>query len=289
MCSSDLYDFIGTAVHEISEVLGRVALLGNTVGSITSAYSLQDLFRYSGLNARDLGAGGYFSPDGGRTNLNNFNSGGGDSGDWAGSAGLDSFNAFASSGVENIATGADIRTMDTIGWNVVMPFANSPSPDGSILTPGQAGTLTTNDGIWRFNSTVTPTGNLIMVNNQSAQQGAGTELEVANGGHMFVQNNTGQWFAWTGTSWAVSSGPTAQIITSGLTSQIEPSGPAADFNTAVSDLGVDDMPASGQAGHSPDFAVPMVSGALVDFGSADHPMLVADSTQPISNLGSVFK
>ena len=128
-----------------------------------------------------------------------------------------------------------------------------------------------------------------MVNNQSAQQGAGTELEVANGGDMFVQNNTGQWFAWTGTSWAVSSGPTAQIITLGLSSQIEPSGPAADFNTAVSDLGVDDMPASGQAGHSPDFAVPMVSGALVDFGSADHPMLVADSTQPIPNLAKLLK
>ena len=211
------------------------------------------------------------------------------SGDWAGSAGFNSFNAFASSGVENLVTGADIRTMDTIGWNLVTPFANSPSPDGSILTPGQVGTLTTNDGIWRFNATVTPTGNLIMVNNQSAQQGAGTELEVANGGHMFVQNNTGQWFAWTGTSWAVSSGPTAQIITSGLTSQIEPSGPAADFNTAVSGLRVSEMPASPQAGHSPDFAVPMLSDALLDFGSADHPMLVADSIQPIPNLANLLK
>jgi len=48
------YDFIGTAVHEISEVLGRGAFLGSTVGSITNAYSLQDLFRYSALNTRDL-------------------------------------------------------------------------------------------------------------------------------------------------------------------------------------------------------------------------------------------
>src|SRR5881394_3227909 len=31
------YDFIGTAVHEISEVLGRVAFLGGTVGSMTNA------------------------------------------------------------------------------------------------------------------------------------------------------------------------------------------------------------------------------------------------------------
>jgi len=283
------YDFIGTAVHEIAEVLGRVAFLGSTVGSITNAYSLQDLFRYSALNTRDLGAGGYFSPDGGKTNLNKFNTGGGDAGDWAGSAGNDSFNAFASSGVENIVTGADIRTMDTIGWNLVTPFANSPSPDGSILTLGQAGTLTTNDGIWRFDSTVTPTGNLIMVNNQSAQEGAGTELEVANGGQMFVQNNTGQWFAWTGTSWAVSSGPTAQIITSALSSQSVPAGPAADFNTAMSNLAVSDLPAPEQAGQSPDFAVPLVSDALLDFGSADHPLLVTDSTQPIPNVGMLFK
>jgi len=193
------------------------------------------------------------------------------------------------SGVENIATGADLRTMDTIGWNLVTPFASSPSPDGSILIPGQAGTLTTNDGIWRFNSTVTPTGNLIMVNNQSAQEGAGTELEVANGGQMFVQNNTGQWFAWTGTSWAVSSGPTVQIMTSALSSQSVPSGPVADFNTAMSDLEVSDMPAPAQAGQSPDFGAPIVSGALLDFGSADRPMLVADSTQPLPYLANPSK
>ena len=179
--------------------------------------------------------------------------------------------------------------MDTIGWNLVTPFANAPSPDGSILIPGQAGTLMTNDGIWRFNSTVTPTGNLIMVNNHAAQEGAGTELEVANGGQMFVLNNAGQWFAWTGTSWAVSSGPTVQIITSALSSPTEPSGPAADFNTAVSDLAVSDMPAPEQAGQSPDFGATIISGALLDFGSADHPMLVADSTQPLPNVATLFK
>src|SRR5205085_3445186 len=32
---SGQYDFLGTAAHEISEVLGRFALLGNTVGGLT--------------------------------------------------------------------------------------------------------------------------------------------------------------------------------------------------------------------------------------------------------------
>jgi hypothetical protein len=49
------------------------------------------------------------------------------------------------------------------------------------------------------------------------------------------------------------------------------------------------MPAPGQAGHSPDFAVPMVSAALMHFGSADHSMLVADSIQPIPYLANLPK
>src|SRR5947208_12571748 len=180
------YDFIGTAVHEISEVLGRAAFLGGTVGSITNAYSLQDLFRYSSLNTRDLGAGGYFSPDRGKTNLDNFNSGGGDSGDWAGSAGFDSFNAFASSGVENLVTEADLRTMDTIGWNVVSPYTGVSSPDGSILLAGSAGTLRTGTGTWSFGSQQSGTGNyFILVNGQSAVSGVAAELEVANGSNLY--------------------------------------------------------------------------------------------------------
>lgn len=104
-----------------------------------------------------------------------------------------------------------------------------------------------------------------------------------------LENNTGQWFAWTGTSWAISAGPTAQIITSARSSQSVTSGPAADFNTAVSNLAVSDLPAPAQAGQSPDFAVPLVSDGLLDFRSADHPLLVTDTTQPIPNVGMLFK
>ena len=87
-----------TAVLAVA--LGRVAFLGARSEVITNAYPLQDLFRYSSLNTRDLGAG-TFLPTEARQTSTTSTGGGGDSGDLAGSAGFDSFNAFASSGVEN--------------------------------------------------------------------------------------------------------------------------------------------------------------------------------------------
>jgi len=84
------YDFIGVAEHEFSEVMGRIALVGGSLGSSWNTYSALDLFRYAGFGARQLAAGqtACFSVDGGRTNLDYFNTiSGGDWGDWAASAG----------------------------------------------------------------------------------------------------------------------------------------------------------------------------------------------------------
>lgn len=122
------YDFIGIALHEFTEVMGRDADLG--YGAYPDSYTALDLFRYSAPGVRDLTAGGrhseaYFSIDGGNTNLDNFNTDpDGDFGDWADSAGNDSFLAFSNSGVENAFTTTDLTVMQAIGWNATDLYTN---------------------------------------------------------------------------------------------------------------------------------------------------------------------
>jgi hypothetical protein len=114
------YDFIGTALHELTEVMGRDALLG----SFQHSYSTLDLFRYSGPGTEDLSGGqpAYFSIDGGLTNLDNFNSNpNGDFGDWASSAGNDAMNAFVNPSALGAFTISDLDTLEAIGWDTSAP------------------------------------------------------------------------------------------------------------------------------------------------------------------------
>lgn len=205
------YDFIGTATHELTEVMGRVADIGKTIGGITNTYSALDLFRYSGSGTRDLGAGGYASPDGGVTNLNNFSTSG-DAGDWSGSNGADSFNAFANSGVVNPLTANDFRELDAMGWNVVHPFVPSGnlSPDGTILLATQSGSVQANSGTWTFGSATGSNGDHFVLLNGATPPtpGAGTEMEVANHGNLYVENSSAQWYEWLNNGWAGTSNPT---------------------------------------------------------------------------------
>jgi hypothetical protein len=79
-----------------------------------------DLFKYSAAGVPTFvgTTAGYFSPDGGVTNLDNFNADSDDDfGDWASSAGDDAFRAFSDSGVVNAVTPTDIVVMDVIGWD----------------------------------------------------------------------------------------------------------------------------------------------------------------------------
>jgi hypothetical protein len=113
------YDFFGVAAHEITEVLGRMLFVGNA-GIGSNSFTPLDLFHYSSNTVRDFSGTtpGYFSLDGGATNLNNFNTNpNGDFGDWAASAGNDSFLAFSAAGVANLVTTADIREMNVLGYN----------------------------------------------------------------------------------------------------------------------------------------------------------------------------
>ncbi len=125
------YDFFATAVHELTEVMGRQMLTGETVGGPGTSYSLLDLLHYSASGARDLSAtaAGYFSPNGGATNLGQFNIvAGGDSGDWASSVGSNSFDAYSNSGVLNAITANDLTEMDALGWTPATTGGTGPSP-----------------------------------------------------------------------------------------------------------------------------------------------------------------
>jgi hypothetical protein len=131
------YDFFGTAVHEITEVMGRQMLTGVAVLGVLNSYSLLDLLHYSGAGTRDSSSllPGYFSPDGGTTNLGTFNTAvGGDPGDWASSVSDDAFDAFAASSTIQAVTANDLTEMDTIGWE---PAGSSGpiSPPDAVSTP----------------------------------------------------------------------------------------------------------------------------------------------------------
>ena len=128
--SAGVYDFVAVAEHEISETMGRIALLGATitdgVNTYLGGYTPYDLFRYSsydtasGVGTRSLVGGqtAYFSPDGGNTNLRSFNTTfGGDYGDWASTSTKDAYDAYASSGTDYAGPGSvDQTVMNVLGF-----------------------------------------------------------------------------------------------------------------------------------------------------------------------------
>jgi hypothetical protein len=121
------FDFIGVALHEITEVMGRYGLTQN--GAASGRYSPIDLFRYTSPGNLGLTPvnGTYFSIDGGTTTINTFNgTGGGDLSDWKGDT-RDSLNASSASGVLNPFSAGDIQVMDAIGYNLIPTAVPEPS------------------------------------------------------------------------------------------------------------------------------------------------------------------
>jgi len=178
-------DFIGVAMHEFSEIMGRIALMGqNLTGS--PDYMLMDLFHYTGAGVRGLNDGGgrYFSIDNGTTFLKAFNdatSNGGDLQDWA-SGTNDSFNAFSSSSVENDLTSVDLRVMDVIGYDFA---SGSPTP-----TPTPTATPTPTPGP-SVTPTPTPTPN----------SGAAVMISPPQGSTFTSSSVTFTWSAGTATAY----------------------------------------------------------------------------------------
>jgi len=133
------FDFFGVVAHEFTEIMGReLNAAGNTAASGPGDHPL-DLFKFSAAGAHEFVGtnAGYFSVDGGTTNLDNFNTAtNGDFGDWAASAGNDSFLAFSPSGVVNFVSLTDLRLMDVIGWQVA---ETAPAVASLTATVGEDG------------------------------------------------------------------------------------------------------------------------------------------------------
>ena len=131
------FDFQGIAAHEISEVMGRLGLMGTTIGSFTNSYDLADLFTFSGSGARNLACpsnDNWFSIDNGTTLLkrkNNYCVNGLDTEDWAPGTN-DAFNQFSNSGVVNPVSTLDLRQMDVLGYNRVLA-TTVPEPSTLVL------------------------------------------------------------------------------------------------------------------------------------------------------------
>lgn len=125
-------DFIGVAMHEFSEIMGRIGIMGQNIFG-QADYMAFDLFHFTGAGTRGLtnGAGRFFSIDNGSTLLKGFNNAatnGGDLQDWA-SGVNDTFNAFSNSGVLNDLTTVDIRNMDAIGYDLFQPLCTETLED----------------------------------------------------------------------------------------------------------------------------------------------------------------
>ncbi|HEY1931520.1 MAG TPA: NF038122 family metalloprotease [Acetobacteraceae bacterium] len=122
------YDAIGALEHEISEVMGRVDLLGTTEGA--GLYSPMDLLRFDGAGTHDYASGknSYISFDDGTTGAttaalndslpSNQGGNGGDPGDWASSVTADSYDAGASMGVADTVSAIDLQLLNALGYDV---------------------------------------------------------------------------------------------------------------------------------------------------------------------------
>jgi len=126
------YDFEAVAAHEMAEVLGRITGLESASPTYRTPF---DLLRYS--SPRQLGfsynQAAYFSIDGGKTYLGDFNtsSSGGDRSDWLTLfSSADVQDAFISTGQNLNLSYADLTVLDALGWggsNVGDTSSGTPS------------------------------------------------------------------------------------------------------------------------------------------------------------------
>ena len=141
------FDFQGVAAHEISEVMGRLGLMGGTIGNNTNSFDLADLFTFTGPGARGGGFGGgcsstnnWESIDNGTTLLkqkNNYCANGLDTEDWAPGTN-DAFNQFSNSNVVNPVSVVDLRVMDVIGYDRILATTVPEPSTLALLASGFA-------------------------------------------------------------------------------------------------------------------------------------------------------
>ena len=128
--STGYYDFQGIAAHEIEEVLGRTTGLESYRSWWATPF---DLYRYraAGASSFSYSTEGYFSVDGGRTDLGNFNySGAGDRSDWLSSGAINDLqSAYLTAGKAYALSASDFTALDALGWGG-WTIPNSPLSTG---------------------------------------------------------------------------------------------------------------------------------------------------------------
>jgi beta-glucanase (GH16 family) len=86
------------------------------------------------------------------------------------------------------------------GGGTIPPSPAPPSPNGSIITPGQGGSLTTSEGTWTFGSKATDGVNSYTQLNGNAD-GWAVKLEIANGNLYAFNQVDGHWWLRQNGSW----------------------------------------------------------------------------------------
>jgi hypothetical protein len=137
------YDAVGIIEHEITEVMGRIDLDGDTLGGSSPYYSVLDLYRYTAANGSSndapgaaagvidqpftagysAGAQSYFSYNGSTITLPYDSpaevAGGDDVADWSSTVSDDAFDGIASPGQVVMLSSTDLQEMSVIGYDVV--------------------------------------------------------------------------------------------------------------------------------------------------------------------------
>ena len=177
---SGKFDFIGVALHEITEVMGRVYY------DLSTIFIPYDLYRFSGPGTRVINTTApsvYFSVDNGTNVLRFFNpvEANGDLTDWAVSGPADSFDYSVSAGKKTLLSYADLVSLNVLGYKL--------SYSRPIL---KLTTLAVTNRVVSYTSTPGSTFTILATSNLALPMASwtnlGTNTDTASPGQFFFTN-----------------------------------------------------------------------------------------------------